>query len=508
VPDTPTATEVPRTPTATAEPPTATPTAPATDTATPSPEEHLQVVAVEPAPRSVSAPTDAAIRVRFDRPLQPGSIVLQRSLRVFGRWSGAVSGTIELTDSDRTLVLTPLRPFSAGEAVVLTLSHDVRGADGTTLRPGGYAAQFWTRSSPAPLGLGEIDRFSVRAEPATSARAYGGIASDLDEDGLLDLAIVNEDSADLSVYLNQGGGCFDPPGARYPLGRRASPSEPADFDGDGHVDVAVANIDDGTVSILLGRGDGSFGAQQTVAVGQTPRGIAVLDVDGDGDTDVAVTAATTDDVAILRNDGEGRFEVAARVDTGARQEWALAAADVDEDGLLDLIVGAQGDSRIVALKSMGDGTFRPLEGFDIGGGIWMLVSGDLNGDGHEDVASVLGRSNTAAVLFGDGLGGFSAPSIVAIGRLGLASDLGDLDGDGDLDWVTSSFSGEWQLFENREGGFVRGETLFANRAASCALVFDADADGDLDLGLIDEVADEVTIMRNGEGPGAAAPPCN
>ena len=501
VPPTRTATPIPATPISTEVPPTLTSTATATASSTPTftgtPQgNQLQVVAVEPAARSVSAPVDARISVRFDRPLERSSIVLQRSLRVFGRWSGAVLGTLDFGDSDRTVVLTPKRPFAAGESVTLTLSHDVRGADGAPLRPGGYAVQFWTRAQPAAATFAEGDRFSTRPSPEVPARPYGGVASDLNEDGLLDLAIVNEDTADLSVHLNLGGGHFEPKGTRYLLGRRASPSEPADFDGDGHVDIAVANISDGTVSVLLGRGDGSFGPAQVIPVGDTPRGLTVLDVDGDGDTDVAVTAAGSDDVAILLNDGEGHFAVGARVDTGWHQEWALATADVDEDGLLDLVVGAQGDSRVVPLKSMGDGSFQPLAGYAVGGSVWMLVTGDLNGDGHDDIASVQGRSDNAALLFGDGRGAFGPATILPIEPFGLASDLGDLDGDGDLDWITSSYSGEWRFFENRGGTFTVRTTFAAHRAASCALLFDADGDGTLDLGLIDELADEVSVLLN------------
>ena len=135
---------------------------------------------------------------------------------------------------------------------------------------------------------------------------------------------------------------------------------------------------------------------------------------------------------------------------------------------------------------------------DAGGGPWMLVTGDLDRDGREDVATVNGRSNTAAVLRGDGRGGLEAPRVYPIAPFGLASDLGDMDGDGDLDWLTSSYSGEWRLLENRGDGVFEERALFrAPRAASCALPFDADADGDLDLALIDEEADEVIVLRNG-----------
>jgi hypothetical protein len=457
----------------------------------------LRVVALVPAPRSVGADPAGTIAIRFDRPLRADAIVNGETLHVFARWSGTIEGPLAFSADRRTVTLTPERPLGAGESVTVMLSREVRAEDGVTLGPSGWSAQFWTRAQPATATFTEVQRFSTRPPDGTPARAYGGIASDLDHDRAPDLAIVNEDTAELVVFLNRGAAGFVPAGGvRHPLGRRASPSEPADFDRDGNTDIAVANIGDGTVSILLGRGDGNFGPPQVVAVGSTPRGIAVLDLDGDAGADIATANAGADDIALLVNDG-GRFRLAGRVDSGARGEWALAAADMDEDGVLDLVTGAQQDQRVDTLRNAGNLAFVPMGAQGAGGGPWMLVTGDLDGDGHDDVATVNGRSNTAAVLRGDGRGGLGAPAVHAIDPFGLASDLGDLDGDGDLDWVTSSYSGDWRLFENRGGTLVMARELAPRTASSCALPFDADGDGDLDLALIDEEADEVIVVHNG-----------
>ena len=72
-----------------------------------------------------------------------------------------------------------------------------------------------------------------------------------------------------------------------------------------------------------------------------------------------------------------------------------------------------------------------------------------------------------------------------------------MDGDGDLDWVTSSFGGDWWLFANNgAGSFAFAQEFNAPQAASCALMVDIDNDRDLDLALIDELADVVILMKN------------
>ncbi len=462
----------------------------------------LTPVDVQPTPRGLTAAVDSTISVRFDRPIDRSSIVPRRSFWAFGRWSGAADGAINYADGDRTVILQPARPFSAGEQVMVILSHQIQAVDGSFLRPQGYSFQFWTAAQPSGLDFVEADRFSTRTTPGQSSRAYGGFASDLDEDGFLDITIVNEDTDDLRVFLNRADGSASfadmlPPST---TGQVPSPSEPSDFNADGHVDVAVANTAGSSVSILLGLGDGSFAAQQQVTVGGTPRGIAVLDADGDGDVDVVNTNHADNSLSLLLNDGNGVLSVADTFGSTRDGEWALAAADMDEDGILDLVVGGQDNQTLRVYSGNGDSTFTAGSPFACGGRVWMVVLGDVNADGHEDAVVANSSSNNGAMLLGDGQGGFAAPVTQTTDPFPLATDLGDLDGDGDLDWLTASFSGDWALFTNDgHGGFTFDQAFVAPQAASCSLAFDADNDGDLDLALIDEIADEVIVMIH---PGA------
>ena len=339
---------------------------------------------------------------------------------------------------------------------------------------------------------------TTRTSPGVTTRSYGGVATDLNDDGYPDLSIVNEDSADLRIFLNAGDGdalmeTFAQP--TTPLGQRASPSEPADLNLDGAPDLCVVNIDPDTLSVLFGDNQGSLIPQSTIPIGQTPRGVTVLDADGDGDVDVVTTSFGLSDLALLINNGDGTFAPPVRFDTGFVGEWAIEAADLNGDGLLDLAVGCRSARRVVSMLSQGDGTFAVADSA-VCGTVWQLSTGDLDGDGDEDIVTVDSSNNSGSVVLNDGTGSIERTQTVPTDAFPLASDIGDVDGDGDLDWVTSSFSGDWLLFTNNgAGAFAFDQEFAAPRAGSCALLVDLDNDRDLDLALVDELEDVLIIER-------------
>lgn len=459
----------------------------------------LAVVSVSPNRHVLTAPVNSSIVVEFDKAVNPATIT-PTTFWAFGRWSGAVTGTYSFANGNQTVILNPDFPFSAGETVMVILSHDITAADATTLRSSGYSWQFWTKAQPAPMAFAQIASMTTRTTPGQTTQSYGGIGTDLNHDRYLDLTIVNEDTADLRVFMNKADntGEFDPFDVpTYPVGATASPSEPSDFDRDGHSDICVANIGAHTVSILLGNGDGTYGPAQNIGVGLNPRGIAVLDVDGDGDVDVVNTSFGSNTMALLLNNGAGVFGAPSFFDAGGTGERALAVADMNDDGLLDLVVGLQTAQQIRVNLSNGDGTFTALAAQSAGGQVWMLNAADIDGDGDEDVVVVNGNSNNGGILRNNGDGTLAPPVTTPTDPFSLGSDLGDLDGDGDLDWITSSFSGDWQIRTNNgTGTFAFLMEINSPVAASCSIPMDIDNDGDLDLALIDEIADVVIIMRN------------
>ena len=460
----------------------------------------LALVGSEPPRNAANVAPTAAITLHFDRPLLAGSVT-SASFRAYGRQSGPVAGAYSILAGGQAVRLRPDRPFAAGETVLVNLSHDLAAADGSPLRSAGFAFQFAIAASGAGRAFADLDLISIRTTPSTDTRLYGTQATDLDRDGWLDLATMNEDTADLRVLLNLGDGAggftdfLQPP---TPIGAGASPNEPGDFDNDGWPDAAVDNGSEGTVSVVLGNGDGTFAAEQVVTMGAGPHGIAALDVDGDADLDLVTANFVPGNLSLTLNDGAGHFAPATTLDSGTGWEWTLTSGDMDNDGIADLVVGVRTPDQIRILRGLGDGTFAFRSGLAAGGGPWMIVLGDVDGDGNLDVTSANGGSANGAILRGNGDGTLQAAVTQAIVGDAISTDLGDFDGDGDLDWIVASYGGaRWDMYVNDgDGNFTFDQRFFAAEAGSCALPFDLDNDGDLDLALFDELADTIHLWRN------------
>jgi len=464
----------------------------------------LTVTATSP-PRNAFAPRDTTVTVTFDRALDPSSLTSE-TFRVFGRASGAARGLRSLSADGKSATLEPERPFSAGEAVCVNLSRDLRGADGSSLRAGGFACSFTIRALPSSGQFDEIAVMSNRARPDEQTRIYGALAADLNDDGYVDLTTVNEVSADLRVFLNRadGSGLFHDYLPPVQIGVEASPSESADFDNDGHTDACAAATQSESVWIVLGNGDGTFRSSSEVVVGGVPHGIAVLDIDGDGDVDIANARNEAGDVALLANDGAGSFSPPVSLDGGVVGEYGLAAGDMNEDGLADIVVAGRDGQRIRSLLARGDGTFTAAPDQDSGGRTWVVVLGDIDLDGRLDATAANSGSGNGAALLGNGDGTFDAPVLAEVGYHTPSTDLGDLDGDGDLDWVLSSFGGGfWRVLRNDgAGSFTFERDIEAPANPSCAVLHDSDGDGDVDMALSDEIADVFVLLRNRNGtPG-------
>lgn len=462
--------------------------------------QNLAVLSHFPA-RHTAAPHNGSVLINFDRAVNPATFT-SANFKVWGRWSGRIPGTLEFLNGDTTVRFTPSRPYNAGEAVQVLLSRNVGAADGTFLRNQGYWYTYMIRAEGGTMQFEEIANFSNRDGTGAQTRIYGASAADLDGNGWMDIATVNEVSADVRIFMNRsdGSGMYQPMSVPYyDISFETSPNEPGDLNNDGITDLALASYAESEVNILIGNGDGTFDPAVVYPVGSTPAGLTLLDADGDGDLDIATGNVSASNVSLLKNNGNGTFQAAVNFEAGGNGEYQINAADMNEDGIPDLVVACIFSSQVAVLRGNGNGTFTAFgPPRATGGNSWALTVADVNGDGHMDATTGNSGSANASILLGNGAGGLGVATVYTTAGQTIASDLADFDNDGDMDWVISSFGGgRWFLFENNGAGvFALERTFIAPANPSCAVMVDLDNDLDVDMIQTDEIADVVILQRN------------
>jgi hypothetical protein len=463
--------------------------------------QNLHVTSVTPLNQVIQAPVNTGITIQFDQPIASASVTAT-AFRVFGRWSGPMSGTITYEDNNQKLVFTPDDTFIAGEFVNVMLSRDIATSGGETL-PAGYAWGFWAKTAPGILDQPFDYQVNLRLAGEFTLQTYGAYAGDLNNDGFSDLTVVNETSDDLRILLNDGLGQYSdfeiiPMGSSTP-----SPSEGGDFNNDSEIDLVVTTAWDNQIRTFVGHGDGTLTDMETYYNGDGARGVAVLDFNGDGWDDFFIVNRLSSDLTLMTNNGDGTFSVADD-NTDAMGETAIMAADANQDGITDLFVAAYYSNEVLLMVGDGDGNFSISDRTDVAGQPWMISAGDYNGDGFADIATANSSGNSISIVFGDGNGGLNEAATFTATNINfpLALDAGDIDGDGDLDLATSNYgSATFTIFENNGlGEFTAAATLNAVQLSSCAILHDRDNDGDLDITGTDEGADAIIFFINPNTP--------
>lgn len=331
-------------------------------------------------------------------------------------------------------------------------------------------------------------------------KAQGFLLVDLDGDGDQDLVLAGPKSS--GVYENDGHGAFTLRASGDALLPQASTIGVAaiDADGDGAIDpffyaydAFAPEAESSRSHLARNGGDFSFadGSATGLSMIRLTWAVAWFDADGDGLPDLYAASDTglgdpgfgpptgnqvaLPDMLFRAKAGSPRTyeDGAAAAGLGeARGSMSAIVGDFDRDGRLDLYVSNQGKNRL--FSNRGDGTFEDrtdeagigatrLERSDCPATStedrclltsWGAALFDADHDGLDDLVVVNGallppEAQPASTFRGLGGGRFAAVEMGLPSRGGRALVAADLDGDGDLDLVSTTHGGALLVFENR-----------------------------------------------------------
>jgi hypothetical protein len=215
-------------------------------------------------------------------------------------------------------------------------------------------------------------------------KALGVVATDLNNDGLIDLFVAN-DTVQNFLFMNRGKGQWEEIALAAEVGfsqngqaRSGMGVDAADINGDGWDDLFVANVDQEMFSLYENQKTESFAdAAHKHSVAQATRllsgwGLKFFDYDNDGLMDLILANGHPDDMieqysqqvkykeplVLFHNDGGRLKNVTAQAGPAFAKSYparGLAVGDFDNDGRLDVLVANCGEAPVLLRNQAGQG---------------------------------------------------------------------------------------------------------------------------------------------------------
>ena len=322
------------------------------------------------------------------------------------------------------------------------------------------------------------DGASAFADPILPSRVRQVVVGDINGDGLLDLYLPGGFGLDDDqLFMSSKTGFKNEASTRLPSGSRRSRAGGAhlgDLDNDGDLDLVVIDwgpqpnpdvpgVSPVTVKLLINDGRGVFTLRRTLDApdGSSATDVDLQDLDGDFDLDIVVTNRNGQSRLFLNQGGSFTDVTVSKAFPPKRGKFSFnaEACDVDGDGHLDLLFeGAASnvpghDTQL--LMNDGTGTFtdqtelriklEPMTDDN------QVKCADVDNDGHFDllVGSLGNRGEKLFINNGKGFFTEAKNKVPAIIDPTLAVGVGDFDGDGRVDFVTAQGENPSLPFLNR-----------------------------------------------------------
>jgi hypothetical protein len=364
-------------------------------------------------------------------------------------------------------------------------------------------------------GSGVFETRSYSSPRFTNTRAIA--VGDVDRDGDIDfVTAVYDPGLQILLYLNDGTGTFFDIQDVSVNAAITSDVALADIDGDGFLDVIAANDNGYDNKLFINTRDplmpfgveGSEGLDLGPGLREDSRRVAVGDLDKDGDLDIVFMNEERNRVFMNRlaqgdplTFSQSEIEIPGSNDVGFSFDGALG--DLNGDGYLDLVVcnyfadgGAEQASNVYFNDGVGAPNNNPftIVAVDFTAGepvsCGSVATADADNDGDLDIFLTSKTVNFRNRVYfnSDGSGAtFAAVDVGPIGQaplvlldppfVGAVSDegaVGDIDNDGDIDWVIGNQGNSGPLNNTlfRNSGVGSGSPVQQLRAKATSLQID------------------------------------
>ena len=326
--------------------------------------------------------------------------------------------------------------------------------------------------------------------------------SDIDGDGFSDVLVgtleVGQDQ--LRVYWGGRDLLSDSAVERFPSVGFPTFVAVADFNGDRLLDL-VEGAGPSVLGIREGLGGRTFSEAKIARSSLRGGGVAqAADLDHDGEDELALLVQPSESgavVSVADRRADGTYEVRLltslannirRADELFRKEPPLRVSDVNSDGWPDLLLLGVELDHLIVFRNLASGRIEFEEecSFPLVAASASLATGDFDGDGREDVATLELDAGVIQILFSP-LNPCSAFGECLAESQGLF-DLGETDllaagefTDSPGDELLTVGEGEARLFEWGATGPVELATYPTPARTGGVVTGDLDGDGDLDF---------------------------
>lgn len=242
-------------------------------------------------------------------------------------------------------------------------------------------------------------------------------------------------------------------------------------------------ITDQDVLLRINEGNGSFRVADTIykdEAGSSIRKLETEDIDFDGHLDIIISKATPVSKPVwYKNDGEGNFSELNFF--GTERGTTFDCADYTGDGAEDFLY--TNSTELYIVENNGDGALNLLSTYTYSDYFSIKDHGDIDSDGDLDFIAHVPQENIIYWFENDGTGTFTNKFVVSDSIFSIPWGLSvDMDSDGDVDFL--AWYGKTVVwFENVNHGtnFVEHLLVDGSENIENVLVNDIDKDGDMDV---------------------------